>query len=45
VNRPTRPSWLTVSPAQSRRSSGSASSITAPRCLGSTPMARAPADR
>src|SRR5207244_4507036 len=36
---PTAPSWLTVSPAHSRRSSGSASSMTAPRRLGSTPMA------
>ena len=36
---PTAPSWLTVSPAQRRRSSGSASSMKAPRRLGSTPMA------
>src|SRR5882762_687644 len=35
---PTPPSWLTVSPAHSRRSSGSASSMAAPRRLGSTPM-------
>src|SRR5712691_435938 len=36
---PTAPSWLTVSPAHRRRRSGSASSMTAPRRLGSTPMA------
>src|SRR5437762_12269483 len=36
---PAAPSWLTVSPAQRRRNSGSASSMSAPRCLGSTPMA------
>src|SRR5882672_1686456 len=36
---PTGPSWLTVSPAHRRRKSGSASSMNAPRRLGSTPMA------
>ena len=36
---PAAPSWLTVSPAHSRRSSGSASSMNAPRRLGSTPIA------
>ena len=36
---PTAPSWLTVSPAHRRRSSGSASSMNAPRCLGGTPIA------
>src|SRR6266849_1610542 len=36
---PAVPSWLTVSPAHSRRKSGSASSMKAPRRLGSTPMA------
>src|SRR5436309_3091677 len=34
-NVPATPAWLTVSPAHRRRSSGSASSMTAPRCLGS----------
>src|SRR3989475_4898521 len=36
---PAVPSWLTVSPAHRRRKSGSASSMKAPRRLGSTPMA------
>src|SRR6266705_2110359 len=36
---PAVPSWLTVSPAHKRRKSGSASSMNAPRRLGSTPMA------
>lgn len=39
ATRPAGPLWLTVSPVHSRRSSGSTSSIAAPRAAGTTPTA------